>query len=107
MFKFQPYHRQVTPSGNSVSFNTDVIHGRLSAVRVKPATGSSSWHIKITGPNGFITYESDSGTTTGEETDAGVAGFLSLVKGIYTIAITSAVDEVHDVQLDVEQYQLV
>ena len=99
-------YREVTPSSGSVSFNVSNLSGILTMIRVKPATSSTAWHLKITGPNGFITYESDAGASeTGEVSDGGPAKFLGLMQGTYTVAISlAAVDEQFNVQLDVEQF---
>jgi len=103
MFKVQHYYREVTPSSGAVSFNTPTIHGEITTVRVRPTTGTTTWVIKITCPNGFTVYQTE--TETGELNDAGISNDLTLVKGIYTVAISSAsVDEKFYVQIDVKQY---
>ena len=103
MFKHLKVYRSITPQSGSASYNTPNLHGRLTRVNVKPASGS--WHIKITDAIGFAIWESDT-TETGEVNDAGIAGFLALVSGILTVAVTNASDVAFLIQLDIEQYQL-
>lgn len=106
MFKFLKVYRSATPSAGSVAWNTPNVHGRLTRVNVKPTTGTTQWHMKITDSAGFAVWESDT-LETGEVNDGGIAGFLSQVRGILTVTITGAtVDEVFSVQLDIEQYSV-
>lgn len=104
MFKVQKYKRTATPVSGSVSFNTDNLYGDLVAVCIKPLTATTKWHLKITDPDGFTAWESDT-LETGELIDLGISATFGIVTGIYTCAISGAtVDEAFIIRLDIRQY---
>lgn len=103
MFKVQFYYMEVTPSGGSVTWNTEPMYGECINLYIKPASAGTKYHFKITGPNGFIIYESRT-LETGELTLVGLSA-VGLVNGIYTCAITnSTADELFKVQMNIKQY---
>lgn len=106
MFKVQKFKKTVTPSGGGVLFNTSNLYGDLVAIRVKPTTSSTKWHLKITDPDGFITWESGT-LVTGQHNDIGISAILGMVSGVHTCEITNAtVDEPFTIRLDVRQYAI-
>ena len=106
MFKVQFYYSEATPSGGSVTWNTESMYGECINLYVKPATASTVYRLKIVGPNGFVLFQSrgTGATHTGELTLVGLSA-VGLVSGIYTLAITLAsVDELFKVQMNIKQY---
>lgn len=106
MFKAQFYYSEATPSGGSVSWNTESMYGECINIYVKPATSTTVYRFKIVGPNGFILYDSrgTTATETGELTLVGLSA-VGLVNGIYTCEISqSDRNELFKVQMNIKQY---
>lgn len=89
---------QLTTSSGSASINSDNIRGICHHIIVKPTTSNTQYNITITNSDSIIIYERTSEIGLLSE-------LLTLpIRGIYTIAISSATnDELFNIQLIIQE----